>query len=99
MSTQRQEQHSGCYRDVPMVPVEVLGSIGSWVVREYGDRYAVGYVGTLPAVSAEIDYVFQVRATDGSRFLVATTRWGIPYRLLGSEALAFARRHQVEAYV
>ena len=96
------DKHSGCYRDVPMAPVDVVSTVGSWIGREYGEAYRAGLAGTRVVGAGEdreLAYVFQVLASDGSRFLVGCTRWGSPFACKGEAWLAFAQAAQIEAYV
>jgi len=84
---------TGRYGDVPMVPAAVLIEAGSFIEREYGEGYMLGYVGAFQGA-----YAFQVRARDGSRFAVSVPRdYGTPDRMKGREALEYLRSKNIEA--
>lgn len=106
MSTKTSEQHTERYGDVTRMPADVLVEVATFVSREWGGHYQMGFVGVAvnPAAAAwsggdGTTYVFQVKASDGSRFAVGTTLWGSPFELVGSDWLAWLRDRGVEATV
>jgi hypothetical protein len=92
--------HTECYGDVTRVPVGAMAAAASFVEREWGDNYLIGYVGaTNHEPSDSYVYVFQVKASDGSRFAVGSDRWGNAFELTGSLWLLFLQHHKIEAHV
>lgn len=73
-------RHSAHYRDVPLAPTDAVAAAASLIDRDYGSHgYRLGYAGLLPGSSSrycEADHVFQVKASDGSRFLVVVDAYG-----------------------
>lgn len=94
------ETHTGRYGDVTAVPAEVLANVGSFVAREWGESYRMGYIGATnyEPTDAYI-YAFQVRAADGSRFAVGAGRYGEAFELEGSLWFLYLQHHQIEATV
>lgn len=101
MSTLTREMHTLQHGDVAEIPADVLASVGSFVAREWGDGYRMGYVGAHTGASVEhaYVYVFQVKARDGSRFAVGATHYGEPFELKGHAWLAFLTVKGIEATV
>ncbi len=65
------------YRSVEMAPTSAVISAARHVEREWGtEGYRIGYAGTTDPANGTAVHVFQVRASDGSRFLVWATRYG-----------------------
>ena len=95
------ETHTERYGDVTRVPADVLVAVGSFVAREWGGDYLMGYVGAHTAGSAPQTYVyvFQVKASDGSRFAVGCSRYGDPFEVEGNAWFAFLQAKGVEATV
>jgi hypothetical protein len=93
--------HTERYGDVAAVPAECLASVARFVEREWGPSYRMGYVGTHTGGSVEqtFVYVFQVKASDGSRFAVGVSRYGAPFELEGNAWFAFLQLAGVEATV
>lgn len=63
------------YRSVLMCPVDAMSSAASYLSREWGDNYYIGYVAQYLFTSSVVN-VFQCVASDGSRFLIYSDRWG-----------------------
>jgi hypothetical protein len=95
------ETHTGCYHDVTRVPADVLAHVAGFVSREWGGGYLMGYVGSTrwDERPDETTYVFQVKASDGSRLAVAASEWGSAFELTGTLWLAWLQTHNIEATV
>lgn len=62
-------------RSVPMVNVDAMSAAASFVSREWGDNRRIGFAGVVLHDDREV-FVFQCAASDGSRWLVFSDRWG-----------------------
>ena len=90
--------HTERYHDVAHVPVDAMMSAAGFVAREWGDRYLIGYVGAR-LDRDEIVHAFQAKACDGSRFVVAASRYSAPFEVTGPAWLEWLRDHGIEATV
>jgi len=63
------------YRSVPMADVGAIASAARYVEGGWGDRYSMGLAGSR-VWKDRMYWLFQVRASDGSRFLVGSDRYG-----------------------
>lgn len=62
-------------RSVVLVPTGAMGAAARYVEGEYGESgYRLGYAGPVEFGGRSF-YVFQVAASDGSRFLVWANTW------------------------
>ena len=61
--------------DVRQAPCEATAAAASYLSREWGENRTLGFVGTHHEPDARW-YVFQCMAGDGSRWLIASDRWG-----------------------
>ena len=89
-------------RTVADVPVDAMSSAASFVSREWGDNYRIGYAGRW---FEDVDdperapfYVFQALASDGSRFLVGADRWGNTRHFSGNLARMLGETYDVETH-
>lgn len=74
MSTPSVGQKS--YRTVPMCPPDAMSSAAYYLSREWGENRQLGYAGIWRDSYGRTWYVFQCSASDGSRWLIRSDRYG-----------------------
>lgn len=63
------------YRSVPMCPPDAMSAAAYYLTREWG-RGQLGYAGTWRDSFDRTWYIFQCRASDGSRWLIRADAYG-----------------------
>lgn len=80
------------YRSVEMAPTSAVAAAARYVEREWGEWYRLGFAGQTDPVNGTAVYVFQVCASDGSRFLV----WADRFENVGTFASALEQSIALE---
>lgn len=87
------------YGEAKLCPVGAMSAAASFVARDWDERNSIGYAGrwTHPDAAGNA-HVFQVKAGDGSRFLVWADKWGNVGQFSHEDEIAASRALNVETH-